>query len=433
MKKILALAAVAALTAGVSAYAANPFSDVTPSDWAYQAVVGLSEQGVVEGYPDGTFKGERNITRYEMAQIIARMLAKEDQLNAEQRATLDKLAGEYADELANLGVRVSNLEKKVGNIYWSGDARMRYQSKSLDQKDGWNGRIRINVKGQVNDSTYVQGRFLNEMDFKGNDTSSTSMDQLYVNHNFGKDVSVRLGRQPISFGDQAGWLNNGHDGYDGGQIAYNNGKLSLATGYGQFNSTYGDFAYDTNDNNKSDFYFARGAYDFNFAKLGVDYIAYQDKHNVVEEGKINAAGDKAKVNFEGTKPELFGVNLNIPVQQFNVFGEYWKNTTAPSALEDTAWNAGLSYGAANWKKPGTWDLSVAYNSVGNGVYLGATGWQTNILDAVANAKQLKFWNAMGDVTLAKNVQLHAEYAFAADADQGADPDDAWSVSLNYKF
>ena len=433
MKKILALAAVAALTAGVSAYAANPFSDVTPSDWAYQAVVGLSEQGVVEGYPDGTFKGERNITRYEMAQIIARMLAKEDQLNAEQRATLDKLAGEYADELANLGVRVSNLEKKVGNIYWSGDARMRYQSKSLDQKDGWNGRIRINVKGQVNDSTYVQGRFLNEMDFKGNDTSSTSMDQLYVNHNFGKDVSVRLGHQPISFGDQAGWLNNGHDGYDGGQIAYNNGKLSLATGYGQFNSTYGDFAYDANDNNKSDFYFARGAYDFNFAKLGVDYIAYQDKHNVVEEGKINAAGDKAKVNFEGTKPELFGVNLNIPVQQFNVFGEYWKNTTAPSALEDTAWNAGLSYGAANWKKPGTWDLSVAYNSVGNGVYLGATGWQTNILDAVANAKQLKFWNAMGDVTLAKNVQLHAEYAFAADADQGADPDDAWSVSLNYKF
>ena len=100
---------MAALTAGVSAYAANPFSDVTPNDWAYQAVEDLSEQGVVEGYPDGTFKGERNITRYELAQIIARMLAKEDQLNAEQRGTLDRLAGEYADELSNLGVRVSNL------------------------------------------------------------------------------------------------------------------------------------------------------------------------------------------------------------------------------------------------------------------------------------------------------------------------------------
>ena len=433
MKKILAIAAAAALTAGVSAFAANPFSDVSTDDWAYQAVSDLSDQGVVEGYPDGTFKGERNITRYELAQIIARLMAKEDQLNAEQRATLDKLAGEYADELANLGVRVSNLEKKVGNIYWSGDARMRYQDNSLDQKDGWNGRIRINVKGQVNDSTYVQGRFLNDMNFKDDQPSDSNMDQLYVNHNFGKDVSVRLGRQPISFGDQAGWLNNGHDGYDGGQIAYNNGKLSLATGYGQFNSTYGDFKADANDNNKSDFYFARGAYDFDFAKLGVDYISFQDKHNKVVEGKINAAGDKATVDFEGTKPELFGVNLSIPVQQFNVFGEYWKNTTAPSALEDTAWNAGLSYGAANWKKPGTWDLSVAYNNVGNAVYLGATGWQTNILDAVATAGKLKFWNAMGDVTLAKNVQLHAEYAFAADADKGEDPDDAWTVSLNYKF
>ena len=110
MKKILALAAMSALTAGVSAYAANPFSDVNPSDWAYQAVADLSEQGVVEGYPDGTFKGERNITRYEMAQIIASMMATEDKMNTGQRTTLDKLAGENADEHATLGVRESTLE-----------------------------------------------------------------------------------------------------------------------------------------------------------------------------------------------------------------------------------------------------------------------------------------------------------------------------------
>ena len=75
MKKILALAAAAALAGGLSAMAANPFSDVTPDDWAYQAVSDLSDQGVVEGYPDGTFKGERNMTRYELAQIIARLMA----------------------------------------------------------------------------------------------------------------------------------------------------------------------------------------------------------------------------------------------------------------------------------------------------------------------------------------------------------------------
>ena len=421
MKKILALAAVAALTAGVSAYAANPFSDVTADDWAYQAVSDLSAQGVVEGYPDGTFKGERNMTRYELAQIVARLMAKEDQLNAEQQATLDKLAGEYADELANLGVRVSNLEKKVGNLYWSGDARMRYQDKGNDT-DAWNGRIRLNVKGQVNESTYVQGRFLNEMDFKGNGDSNTTMDQLYVNHNFSKEVAVRLGRQPIVFGNQGGWLINPNKGYDGVQASYKNGKLALTTGFGQLNATktvkntVGGVVINTvvgTEAADKDFYFAQGAYDFGFAKLNADYIADKD----------SVANDRA---------EIYGVGLNIPVQQFNVFGEYWNNTTAGDY--DTAWNAGLSYGKADWKKAGTWDLAVAYNDVDEGLFLeGMSGLQTTPLNFLKTATNVTYWNALANVTLQKNVQLHAEYAFAVDAEGVNNDDDSWAVSLNYKF
>ena len=415
MKKILALAAVAALTAGVSAYAANPFSDVAADDWAYQAVSDLSAQGVVEGYPDGTFKGERNMTRYELAQIVARLMAKEDQLNAEQQATLDKLAGEYADELANLGVRVSNLEKKVGNLYWSGDARMRYQDKG-NNADAWNGRIRLNVKGQVNESTYVQGRFLNEMDFKGNGDSSTSMDQLYVNHNFSKEVAVRLGRQPIAFGNQGGWLINPNKGYDGAQASYKNGKLALTTGFGQLNATkkVGDKVVGT-EAADTDVYFAQGTYDFGFAKLDANYIASK-------EGEADDRG------------EIYGVGLNVPVQQFNVFGEYWKNTTYGD--NDTAWNAGLSYGKADWKKAGTWDLAVAYNDVDQGLFLeGMTGLQTTPLNFLAKATNVTFWNAIANVTLQKNVQLHAEYAFSVDTENntGAKDDDSWAVSLNYKF
>ena len=410
MKKILALAAVAALTAGVSAYAANPFSDVTADDWAYQAVSDLSAQGVVEGYPDGTFKGERNMTRYELAQIVARLMAKEDQLNAEQQATLDKLAGEYADELANLGVRVSNLEKKVGNIYWSGDARMRYQTKDNSTKeDSWNGRMRINVKGQVNESTYVNGKMAYDMDFKGDDSDkSVYMQQLFVNHNFGKDVAVRLGRQPIVFGNQGGWLYGDANGYDGAQVAYNNGKLSLTTGFGQLNASDVAAVKDT------DMYFAQGAYDFGFAKLNADYIADKDSK-------------------EGGRAEIYGVGLNIPVQKFNVFGEYWNNTTAGDY--DTAWNAGLSYGKADWKKAGTWDLTVAYNDVDANVYFGGSGLSTDILKTFTNASatNLTFWNALANVTLQKNVQLHAEYAFAADAEGVNDEEDSWTVSLNYKF
>ena len=448
MKKILAIAAAAALTAGVSAFAANPFSDVSTDDWAYQAVSDLSDQGVVEGYPDGTFKGERNITRYELAQIIARLMAKEDQLNAEQRATLDKLAGEYADELANLGVRVSNLEKKVGNLYWSGDARMRYiDSSKKNTADTWDGRMRINVKGQVNDSTYVQGQFVNNMNFKDEASSNTTMAQIYVNHNFGKDFSVRLGRQPIVFGDQGGWLYNGLEGYDGAQASYNNGKLALTTGFGQLNAselaTLNIKKSDKYDGKEAlddatlygvkstDMFFAKGAYDFGFAKLGADYIKFQ--------------GDADTSDHYVAGQEIYGVNLTIPVQKFNVFGDYYKNTTIGDY--DTAWNAGLSYGKADWKKAGTWDLSVAYNDVDAGVYFGGGTWHNDMLKnfvnasydkdkkewTIAGADNLTFWTAIANVTLQKNVQLHAEYAFDADADGAADPDDSWTVSLNYKF
>ena len=428
MKKILALAAVAALTAGVSAYAANPFSDVTADDWAYQAVSDLSAQGVVEGYPDGTFKGERNMTRYELAQIVARLMAKEDQLNAQQQATLDKLAGEYADELANLGVRVSNLEKKVGNISWNGDARMRYTASSSDKKaDAYDGRIRLNVKGQVNEATYVQGQFVNNMDFKGEGSSNTTMAQIYVNHNFGKNVAVRLGRQPITFGNQGGWLYNALEGYDGAQVSYNNAKLSLTTGFGQMNG--GDTTVVEDNLKNKDFYFAKGAYDFDFAKLNADYIVKKDGATAAEK------------DFE-----VYGVGLNVPVQQFNVFGEYWQNTVAKDY--DTAWNAGLSYGKADWKKAGTWDLSVAYNDVDQNVYFGGGTWHNDMLknltgatvtanstDKYLKATNLTFWNILANVTLQKNVQLHAEYAFGADAEgtNGVDPDDSWTVSLNYKF
>ena len=416
MKKILALAAVAALTAGVSAYAANPFSDVTPSDWAYQAVVDLSDQGVVEGYPDGTFKGERNITRYEMAQIIARMLAKEDQLNAEQRATLDKLAGEYADELANLGVRVSNLEKKVGNLYWSGDARMRYQDKAVDAADGWNGRMRINVKGQVNDSTYVQGRLNATMDFKeSEDDSDVQFDQLFANHDFGKAATVRLGRIPVAFGDQGGWLYGDSYGVDGAEAAFHLGeKVDVTAGYGRFNtSDYNDKVID------HDAFYARGAADLNVAKLGVDYIKF--------------VGDTNDDNVAGN--ELLGANLTIPVSDFRVFGEYWKNTTTDSDY-DTAWNAGIGYGKLNLKKPGSFAIDVAYNDVDEGIYFGGTGLQTDALKYLTKheATNVTFWNAMADVTLQKNVFLHGEYAFDVSADDADINDkDAWTVSLNYKF
>ena len=417
MKKILAIAAVAALTAGVSAYAANPFSDVTPDDWAYQAVSDLSDQGVVEGYPDGTFKGERNMTRYELAQIIARLMAKEDQLNAEQRATLDKLAGEYADELANLGVRVGNLEKKVGNIYWSGDARMRYRDNSVGN-DTWDGRMRINVKGQVNDTTTVNGRLTYNMNFKDSTKDSgVYMDTLNVKHQFG-DFAVTLGRYANNFGNEYSWRFGDSHNFDGAELSYAKDAFNAKVGFGQWDTDYTVDQKAAMDD--QDAFYAKAGYDFNFAKLGVDYVKFQGNNT-------------AKQSFSGND-ELLGVDLSIPfAQKWAVLGEYVKNTNTQFSKDD-AWNAGISYGVANWKKPGTFNINVMYNDIGGATYFGGTGIGIDMLGNLKDGnKELKFWNIGTDVTLAKNVQLHGEYAFDADLTNSEDPDDAWTVSLNYKF
>ena len=406
MKKILALAAAAALTAGVSAYAANPFSDVTADDWAYQAVSDLSAQGVVEGYPDGTFKGERNMTRYELAQIVARLMAKEDQLNAQQQATLDKLAGEYADELANLGVRVSNLEKKVGNISWAGDAKMMYTNNAKKAgTDTYKGRIRLNVKGQVNDATYVQGRILTNMYFKdaGKDYGNTTMDRLFVNHSFGDKTSVVLGRQDLTV---FGGLEY-DDAFDGAKLAYNDGKFDAYAAFGQLNAG-------TDAQKATDAAFGGLGYDFGVAKLNAAYF--------------NFTGDKAKTvsGFDS----IWGANLVVPVQDFSVFGEYWDSNADKN---DSAYQAGLGYSTLDASKPGTFALNVAYNKVGANAYLGGVTYDAaDFVGAITAGKDLKFWNVFGDVTLQKNVTLHGEYAWDIENADGCD-DNAWTVSLNYAF
>ena len=406
MKKIMVLAAAAALTAGVSALAANPFSDVSTDDWAYQAVSDLSDQGVVEGYPDGTFKGERNITRYELAQIIARLMAKEDQLNAEQRATLDKLAGEYADELANLGVRVSNLEKKVGNISWSGDAKMWYVNNSKEARgDSWKGRMRIKVRGQVNDSTYVQGRFKNQMDFKGDTSSNTIMDWLYVNHTFG-DANVTLGRMPVTI----------YDGFmfdstlKGAKLAYGKDAFDVSLSFGRLVDN--EWIYKSST---FDAVLAEAGYDFGVAKLRAAYV--------------KLPGDKGKetAHFDN----MWSTHLSIPVKDFQIFGEYWDSNAKKA---DKSWQAGLGYSNFSMKKPGSFDLNVAYNKVGYNANLDGTTYDTGeIWNGIAKDKTLTYWSVFGDVALMKNVSLHGEYAFDLDNQKDGFDDKAWTLALNYKY
>ena len=409
MKKILAIAAAAALTAGVSAYAANPFSDVSPDDWAYQAVSDLSDQGVVEGYPDGTFKGERNMTRYELAQVIARLMAREDQLNAEQKATLDKLAGEYADELANLGVRVSNLEKKVGNISWFGDARMRWKEKGYNtdgsrKADGWDGRMRINAKAQVNDSTYVRGRFTSNMNFKDNADADTKMDVLFVHHQFGDKVGMNLGRNFLTLGQTGMYYD---DFFDGAQLFIGDSKLTLEAGYGRMNTWINDYGQKKDDTVYARLYGQTG-------RIGYD----------AEYIKTVGAAD-------ADKKSIWGAGLTVGVTDaVDIFGDFYKNTEPKG--DPQMWTAGLGFGHYNLKKPGTFRVAAQYVRNEAGAYFGGSTYTAFPASSLLNVDS-KFWLANADVVLAKNIRLHGEYAFNVKTDDSVDYDDLATVSLNYNF
>lgn len=132
MNRKLVASLVSCLVLGsVSAYAANPFSDVEPSSWAYQSVEQLASAGIINGYPDGTFKGNKDITRYEMAQMVAKAMANQDRANAEQQAMINRLADEFSNELNTLGVRVAKLEDQVGNVKVTGNYRLRYRGSQL--------------------------------------------------------------------------------------------------------------------------------------------------------------------------------------------------------------------------------------------------------------------------------------------------------------
>jgi hypothetical protein len=105
------------------------FRDVQPTDWAYEALRGLVERyGCIAGYPNGTYRGNRALTRYEFAAglyscllqierlITDRVGTADDGISDNDLAVLERLVSEFEAELATLGTRVDNLEARLGEV-----------------------------------------------------------------------------------------------------------------------------------------------------------------------------------------------------------------------------------------------------------------------------------------------------------------------------
>lgn len=438
MKKKIVTSLAAMMAVGAAcAFAANPFVDVPSDSWAYKSVVELADAGIIQGVDGSYFQGERNITRYEAAEMVAKAMAHMDKASVEQRALINKLADEYADELNNLGVRVSALENRVGNVKLSGDARIRFQHQSAGESNGqagagykndssWDYRVRVRANAKVNDRTTVTyGISTDDINFADNGAASDNgnifTDDAKVDYNFGGDHwNLSVGRTDtyILGGENAYGFQYG-DVFDRAELKYTNDHFAATAGYGKFKAgdTVEDAAVEGN------------------GLLGVK-TGYGELEGFFGGGR--AAGSAVGVyynDFNGINgfkaDDLWGAYASLNFGKWNALANYEKiNNDVTNDPE--VWIGKLTYGSADSDARGSWDAWVEYINSDKGALLGGAtnSWRDDsVLDNV------KSWGVGIDYTLAKNVILTAAQTFGTQTKHGnaADPDEFTDVEINFLF
>ena len=383
MKKSLVLAMAMALGVTASAYAANPFSDVPAGHWAYDAVNKLAAEGVVDGYPDGTYGGDKLMTRYEMAQIVAKAMAK--------GANVDKLAAEFADELDSLGVRVANLEKKADNVKITGQIRASYRDIKGDANgnDGYL-RTRLFVNGTINEDWTYTGRLENRQHYT-NDTwvagDAGSDDETRLNWAY---VTGKVGGVKVTAGRQDFKLHTGNvvdATFDGISASY--GKDVKLTGYVAKAVDSGSW-----DNGGMEDGDRMYAVDLS-AKLGVvdSYVTYY---------KADTLNDN----------EIWNIGVAVPVvEDLTLKADYMIGDDNNDG-DSNGYVVGLAYKGAKASKVGSWGLYANYFDQPWATYLEQTVDGYAVLPANMNgepADGFKGYEVGANVTLAKNIVAGVKY------------------------
>lgn len=410
MKKTLLLAMTIAMGITASAYAANPFSDVPAGHWAYDALNKLAAEGVVEGYPGGTYGGDRLMTRYEMAQIVAKAMA--------NGANVDKLAAEFAGELDSLGVRVANLEKKADSVRITGQIRYEYGDRNGDMQKT-KGKVaqhrlrsRIFVNGNINEDWSYTGRFENNQSLKNSSGDDTvRLNQAYVNGRlggvkliagkgdhytgsgfvyddtaefiratYGKDVQVSayVGKPVTTASDY------GYEKMWGGEVSGKIGRLTLAAGYDEFKDS-------------------KGSAD-----------AYSGGYVPAKKGDDNGIWNvSAKYKFDD-----FTLGVTYLHSDVDVYNSPYND------VDTDGYVISANYKGADKNKPGSWGLFANYYDQGAGTFVAHTMYPGDwgyYMD-----EGFKGYMVGGGVTLAKNMVYQLHYYDLEGKESGLDDQVLWS-------
>lgn len=390
MKKTLVVTLALVFVLGLAGTAfANPYSDVPAGHWAYKAVMDLTKAGVVEGY-NGKYRGNDNMTRYEMAAITARAMAKADKADAATKATIDKLAVEFSKELNDLGVRVAKLEKNQSNINWKGDYRLRWLDQDKTSGDtNTQHRLRLSATANVNDDVTAYFRIM----------AQDHKDLGQMQQDLGKDMDIvdvnvtwkgLLGSDSMTFGRFSQVL--GQMGYymdTTGKVDGVKGTWALGDSL-KVNAGFADFGVTNN--------YTAANHPFGSSK-GAEMGWAELQYKVSPKLKATATyGQAASVDYKA----IGGGATYAFDKDWALAGDYMQITDKTDKDTDN-YHIRLSYKGAKASEVGSWGALVEYVSF-EGSPLEAGG-------ITAMGADREFWSLQYGTTLAKNVVLNAVYAF----------------------
>ena len=385
MKKSLVSALTTALVVGAASTtfaAANPFEDVPADHWAYDAISQLAADGVIEGYGDGTYRGDQEITRYEMAQMIARAMAKNP--SGADKAMVDKLAAEFADELNNLGVRVAALEKKVDNVKWHGLFRytwMRPREENDEHSSTVNNfRLRLSMTARVNEHWTANGRMeygskndnmKSAANVTGGDNGGFTVNRLWAAGEYGA-TTIWLGKFPgFSLADNGMIFD---DDMAGGFVQFGN-KANVRL-------TAGRYKIGARDDNELDM----GTESYASIEVNSDpnqkFTAGAGYHYFANNAKLRAqVVDGRQYNDKSINIWTVGLGYKFD-KNVALTGAYARNTKGDiESKHRTAWFAQLSYKGADPKDKGSWGAFLAYRHLGDYASIAPT------YDSIANSQK----------------------------------------------
>ena len=441
MKKVIASALASALVVGFTGTgfaATNSFSDVPTDHWAYDAVSQLVADGVIEGYGDGTFRGQRNVTRYEVAQMIARAMAKttiiddkgnaqpNPNVNAADRALVDRLSAEFSDDLNALGVRVANLERNADMVKWNGKIEYTYTSTRFKQ-DGNTAKTnnndllyRLEPSAEVNKHWHLKARIDGHADLNSDTTTNLTLARVFADGDFKHHINVKLGRQEL-YTNEHGLVFD--DNFSGANLQFGNQfKVNLLGGRINSNNISSGGWYDGNypggygyANDPANFAGVNAQYDGSHWSIGAGYyFVDSDNFRTDSYGNTGATSGATMYNKNGDekKANIWSANLGYKFSdKAKVWGSYASNNKAD--YEDNAWQAEFDYGDYdNASKKGQWGIYAAYRRMAintslfgtyDGIARGVKGWEVGVNYAIMKNVGLRAIYADGDAISNSNI------------------------------